>query len=77
MYYMVRDLSVLRCGVAADAYQWFGMAAISAGRVRRAGRPHHDLHRQPADAGARRQGQELVEHVRYPHLRGDMSAQAA
>ena len=41
------------------------------GHVRPAGRHAHDLHRQPADAAAVKQVQELVEHVRYPHLRGD------
>ena len=31
----------------------------------------HDLHRQPADSPPPKKVQELVEHVRYPHLRGD------
>ena len=41
------------------------------GRVRIARGLADDHHRQPADPEPDKQTQELVEHVRYPHLRGD------
>jgi len=73
MYYMVRTYPFFG-GVAAN--QWFNMNPISAGVF---GVPVGIitiivvslLTREPE-----RKVQELVEHVRYPHLRGDMDTQA-
>jgi cation/acetate symporter len=68
MYYMVRTYPFFG-GVAAN--QWFGLNPISAGMI---GLPVGlitiivvSLLTAPPD----RKVQELVEHVRYPHLRGD------
>ena len=74
MYYMIRTYPFFG-GVAAN--QWFNMAAISAGVF---GVPIGLITiyvvslLTPAPGAKVR---ELVEHVRYPHLRGDMSTQAA
>ena len=74
MYYMIRTYPFFG-GVAAN--QWFNMAAISAGVF---GVPIGLITiyvvslLTPAPSAKVR---ELVEHVRYPHLRGDMSTQTA
>lgn len=74
MYYMVKTYPFFG-GVAAN--QWFDMAPISAGVF---GLPIGIitiivvslLTPEPS-----KQVQELVDHVRYPHLRGDINTQAA
>ena len=74
MYYMIRTYPFFG-GVAAN--QWFNMAPISAGIF---GLPAGLITiwivslLTPAPGAKVR---ELVEHVRYPHLRGDLSTQAA
>ena len=73
MYYMVQTYPFFG-GVAAN--QWFNMSPISAGVF---GLPVglltiivvSLLTPEPS-----KQVQELVEHVRYPHLRGDINTQA-
>jgi cation/acetate symporter len=74
MYYMVRTYPFFG-GVAAN--QWFNIAPISAGIF---GLPAGLLtiwivSLLTPEPGAK--VKELVEHVRYPHLRGDISTQAA
>ena len=72
MYYMVRTYPFFGCLPAeCVANQWFGLNAISAGMI---GLPVGmltiivvSLLTSPPDE----QTQQLVEHVRYPHLRGD------
>ena len=80
MYYMARDLSVLPRHPRGDGADRLVPVVRHerhlGGRVRRAGGPADDLHRQPADAGAGREVQELVEHVRYPNLAGDIDTRA-
>ena len=80
MYYMsvtypfFRDLLGVTAPIAS--YQWFGMNAISAGVFGVPVGIADDHHREPADAGAGREVQELVEHVRYPNLAGDIDTRA-
>ena len=72
MYYMVRTYPFFGCTPAeCVANQWFGLNAISAGMI---GLPVGlvtiivvSLITAPPD----KKVQEMVDHVRYPHLRGD------
>ena len=74
MYYMVRTYDFFG-GVAAN--QWFNLAPISAGVF---GVPVGILTIMVVSLltpEPSRKVRELVEHVRYPHLRGDIETQAA
>ena len=74
MYYMVRTYPFFG-GVAAN--QWFGLNPISAGMIGLPVGMITIIVVSLLTAEPDRKVQALVEHVRYPHLRGDIDTQAA